>query len=149
MQTVIFVELKTDTESRRESQDKYLTASCDAGFPALVQGVVNIFKATNSKRKYFYLLDMLVQAGFLVIPQKMYDVIQKDSLQGISAMVAEVKILDCPQKSSIIYIQPNGEGPDIISFGEFKTIVDKHDDPLSRRFAESLGEWSTVKAGHR
>ncbi len=149
MQTVVFVELKTEELSRRESQDKYLVASCEVGFASLLEGVIKIFQATTAKRKYFHLLDMLAQAGLLEIPADMYTLIRKDSLQGISAVAENIKILDCPKKSAVIYIQPNSEGSDIISFHEFKSVVQQFDDPISQRFAQSLDEWATVKAGHR
>ncbi len=149
MQTVIFVELKTEELSRRESQDKYLAASCKVGFASLLEGVIKIFQATAAKRKYFYLLNMLAQAGLLEIPTDMYTLIRKDSLQGISAAAENIKILECPQQSTVIYIQPNGEGSDIISFHEFKSAVEQFSDPVSQRFTRSLDEWATVKAGHR
>ncbi len=149
MQTVIFVELKTEGRSRRESQDNYLAASCKVGFASLVEGVMKIFQATQAKRKYFHLLDMLTQAGFLDIPADVYTLIRKDHPRGISALAERIKILDCPEKSNVIYIQPNGEGSDIISFQEFRSVVQQFDDPISQRFARSLDEWATVKAGHR
>ncbi len=147
--TAILVELKTEGQSRRESQDKYLVAAREVGFTALLDGILKIFKATNSKRKYFYLLDMLAQAGFLSIPAEMYETINKDCLQGINSIAGSVKVLDCPQDAKIVYIQPNGDGPDIISFEEFRGFIEASDDLLSKRFAQSLHEWATVKAGHK
>ncbi len=48
----------------------------------------------------------------------------------------------------VLYIRPNGEGHNIISFSEFKAVVETFHDPISERFAQSLDEWATIKAGH-
>jgi hypothetical protein len=53
--TAFLIELKTERDSRRESQDKYLIASQEAGMTALLDGVVRIFCATQAKRKYYCL----------------------------------------------------------------------------------------------
>lgn len=144
----LFVELKTDNTSRRQEQDRYLMASCKAGFASLVEGVIRIFKATNAKRKYFCLLDMLAVAGFVEIPAEMYAIVQKDGLQGINSMAEQIKILDCPDESRIIYIQPDGTGSDVVSFDEFGAVVSGYDDAVSRRFCQSLKGWGSVKAGY-
>ncbi|OQA03282.1 MAG: hypothetical protein BWY69_00552 [Planctomycetes bacterium ADurb.Bin401] len=143
---VLFVELKTESMSRREAQDKYLSASCKVGFASLVEGLIKIFKVTSSKRKYFNLLNLLLQAGFIEIPEQMFLKIQKNNLHGINALADRIKILDCPNESEIVYVQPVGTGTDIISFDEFKTIINQYDDPVSKRFAQSLSEWGRTKA---
>ncbi len=51
----ILVELKTEGLSRRDNQDAYLLASRKVGFPALLGGVLDIFRATSAKRKYLAL----------------------------------------------------------------------------------------------
>ncbi len=52
-------------------------------------------------------------------------------------------------ESIVVYVQPNGAGDDIINFNEFRAIVQKHDDTVSARFAQSLQEWASTKAGER
>ena len=99
--TVVFVELKTEGQSRRKSQDKYLLASCAIDFSALIEGVIKIFQATQSKHKYFYLLSELAHAGFLTIPAEMCEAIQNDRLLDIRVIVDNIRILKCPQKSKI------------------------------------------------
>ena len=49
----VLVELKTESLSRRIAQDQYLLASQAVGFPALLGGLLDIFRATAAKRKYF------------------------------------------------------------------------------------------------
>src|SRR5689334_20386715 len=43
----VFVELKTDSSSRREKQDKYLRAAKEIGLPALLDGVLKIVCASD------------------------------------------------------------------------------------------------------
>jgi hypothetical protein len=43
----VLVELKTEGLSRRPEQDKYLLASQKAGLPALLEGLLDIFRATQ------------------------------------------------------------------------------------------------------
>jgi hypothetical protein len=143
----VFVELKTDGGSRREKQDKYLVAAQEVGLSALIDGLLAIFQATRAKRKYFHLLDTLARMGLLNIPTNMHDVISRDSLRGITAASRGVKVTCAVQRCHIVYVQPNGEGPDIISFDDFRAVVGKHRDAVSARFAQSLKEWARVTAG--
>lgn len=149
MDTAIFVELKTESSSRRESQDKYLAAASKVGFSNLLIGLLQIFHATASKRKYYHLLKMLEQAGFLQIPPDVHSIIKRKSLLGINAVAEKITIACSPTNSMVLYIQPNGQGRDIISFSEFKAVVETFHDPISERFAQSLDEWATIKPGHR
>ena len=146
-QEAILVELKTEGRSRRGKQDRYLDKAQDVGLPALLDGVLAIFRATSARRKYFHLLDSLGRMGLLDIPAAMYDIISRDSLQGITEASRDVKVT-CPvQRCRVVYVQPNGEGPDIVSFDDFRAIVARHGDVVSARFAQSLEEWATVPAG--
>jgi len=145
----LLVELKTEGLSRRDSQDKYLAASRKAGFPALLGGVLDIFRATSSKRKYFALLELLESMGLLRIPIHMKDIMSRSSLVGVTEASRSIEITTSVTDSIIVYVQPNGDGDDIINFNEFRAIVQKHDDMVSTRFAQSLQEWATTKAGER
>jgi hypothetical protein len=145
----ILVELKTEGLSRRDSQDKYLLASRDAGFRALLSGVLDIFRATNSKRKYFALIELLESMGLLQIPLEMKEIMSRPRLQGAIEASRAIEVTTSATVSIIVYVQPNGNGDDIISFEDFRAIVQKHHDPLSQRFAKSLTEWASVKAGEK
>lgn len=145
----ILVELKTEGSSRRESQDKYLLASREAGFPALLGGVLDIFRATNSKRKYFTLLELLESMGLLRIPMEMKEIMSHPNLQGVTRASNSIEVTASVTDSVIVYVQPNGNGDDIITFEDFRDVVQKHDDPVSKRFSQSLQEWTALKAGER
>ena len=145
----ILVELKTESLSRRDNQDKYLAASRKAGFPALLGGLLDIFRATNSKRKYFALLELLESMGLLRIPTEMKEIMSRSSLVGVTEASRSIEITTSVTDSIIVYVQPNGDGDDIINFSEFRAIVQKHDDAVSTRFAQSLQEWASPKAGRK
>ena len=149
LERVIFVELKTEGASRRPEQDKYLLAAQRVGFGALLEGLLKIFAATAAKRKYFHLLDLLGRVGTLRIPEAMYEIVGRDSLAGIGQAAEGIEICCGAKRPEIIYLQPNGEGNDVLSFAEFKRTVERFNDPISKRFAMSLDEWAGVKAGER
>jgi len=147
--TAIFVELKTEGLSRRVDQDKYLIAARDAGLPCLLNGILEIFRATNSKRKYFCLLEHLEGLDLLRIPIHMKEIIARPNLQGVNSASLQIEITTQVSACRIVYVQPNGSGPDVISFQDFSAVVQRHDDPVSQRFARSLLEWAEVQAGER
>ena len=145
----VLVELKTDGMSRRENQDRYLLASREAGFPALLGGVLDIFRATSSKRKYFCLLEHLESMGLLRIPAQVKEIMSRSTLRGITKASHQIEITTQVAESVIMYVQPNGDAPDTISFEDFRAVVQRHDDPISQRFAQSLPKWANTQAGEK
>ena len=145
----VFVELKTEGLSRRPEQDKYLLAAQAVGLCRLLEGLLDIFRATNSKRKYFCLLEHLEGMGLLRIPMPMKQIMARPSLQVANEASHQIDVTTHAGESLIVYVQPNGTGPDIISFQEFAGIVRRHEDPVSQRFAASLCEWAEIQAGER
>ena len=143
----IFVELKTEGVSRRTKQDQYLLASCQAGLHNLLGGILEIFRVTNSKRKYFCLLEHLENMGLLRIPDEMKKAMSSPTLRGVNELSQDIEIITNITEARIVYIQPNGNDPGIISFADFSAVVKKYNDPLSQRFAQSLLEWADRKAG--
>ncbi len=143
------VELKTEGASRRKSQDKYLAASQAAGMTALLEGVLRIFRATKAKRKYFYLLKKLEAMGLLEISTKLEEIMRRKSLRGANEASESVRITSNVSRCEVLYIQPNGDGEQVVSFATLADIIEKNDDPFAKRFAQSLREWAQVKAGRR
>jgi hypothetical protein len=122
-------------------------AAQKAGLPTLLEGLLDIFRATNAKRKYFCLLLHLESMGLLRIPMQMKDIMTKTTLQGANEGSRQIEVTATTSESMIVYVQPNGNGRDIISFREFADVVRRHDDPVSQRFAVSLCEWAEIQAG--
>ena len=125
----------------------YLLAAQAAGLHRLLAGVLQIFRATGGKRKYFHLLAQLEQMDLLHIPGKLHEIMGRSRLQGVTSASEQVTIKAAPVTPQIVYVQPRGTGPGIINFHEFAAVVRQHDDPLSARFTQSLLEWAEVEAG--
>lgn len=147
----ILVELKTDQDSLNDVQNRYLSAAQEKDFKLMLDDLLKIFRATNSKRKYFCLLQHLAQIGLLHIPEHVHTIMQSTTLQGINEASHGIVITSKIKKPKIVYVQPNesnNPGETVITFNEFSKIVARHDDPLSQRFATSLKAW-TIKAGNK
>jgi hypothetical protein len=144
---IAFIELKTDSNSRRDNQDKYLLAANKVGIQALLKGIVRIFQATNSKRKYYYLLRMLEDAELIQIPCSFKEIMTRTNLTGINEAAQSIAITSREINTTILYVQPNGDSQNTISFEEFADIVDTFDDKLSQLFSNSLRQWAKRKPG--
>lgn len=125
---VYLVELKTDVGSRRDNQDKYLERSKNKNITSLVDGVLQINKATSSKRKYGYLIDLLSKIGW----------VDNSTYQNISQ----------DYNIEIVYIQPMNmkiekeeQNNSIITFGDIQASLLAFDDGLTQRFLQSLKRW--------
>ena len=145
----ILIELKTEGSSRSNSQDRYLKACQDVGFQALLEGLLHIFRVTNSKRKYFSLLLHLETTGLLEIPTNMKEIMFSRKIQGAVEASRAIKITCNASECILIYIQPTDKGGNVITFEDLRSVVEKNDDDVSRRFAKSLSEWARVPAGVR
>ncbi len=143
----VLVELKTETLSRRSEQDKYLLAAQECGMTELLERIIKVFRSTNAKRKYFFLLEQLERIGLLNISKDLREIIAKPTLQGASQASYEIKITSNVKEVFIVYVHPKGIGPNVISFEEFAEVVRRNGDHLSQRFAASLCEWASIQAG--
>ena len=132
--TIILVELKTDEDSRRDKQDWYLERAKQVGLAELLDGVRKIYKATNSKKKYAYLLGLLQDLGFITLDKN-----------------GTFEITRADYVIQIVYIQPNNHDrqDNVITFQEVSEIIEKHGDELSLRFSKSLLKWASTKAGEQ
>jgi hypothetical protein len=145
----IFVELKTDDSSRRTEQDKYLAAAREVGMPALLGGLLQILQATGAKRKYIHLLCLIESIGLLRLPREMRILATAAKLRGVGELAKRIEIT-CPVEScEIVYLQPTGNGPDVLNFSDFSAVVRESGDAFSLRFADSLLEWAAVEAGKK
>lgn len=130
--TVIFVELKTDDSSRRSKQDWYLQRAKEVGVVKLLHGLREIYEATGYKKKYRCLLGKLQEMGLIVLnPDE------------------TIEIIEVKYEIQVVYIQPNNRDgkENVISFREIAEIIEQQGDELSLRFAQSLREWASVRAG--
>ena len=143
------IELKTEGDSRRESQDRYLLASKAVGMTALLEGLLKIFRATEAKRKYYCLLAQLEAMGLLRIPEELTEIVRGKSMKGANEASRKILITSKVESCEILYIQPKSDGPHVISFEEFARAIENSEDEFAARFAQSLRDWAQVKAGRR
>lgn len=130
---VLFIELKTDMQSRRGKQDQYLNMSKQRGMKEILDGVQLIYSATKQKKKYKVLLHQLKKADFIY---------HSDPYS--------FKIIDKDYKIKIVYIQPRATTSDdkiVISFEDIAEILEGKQDELSQRFAISLRDWANTEPG--
>ncbi len=141
---VFFVELKTDSASRRDSQDEYLSRARDVGFRALVQGLVDIARKTAARRKYYHLLCRLGGLGFLRLPAKLAEHLFPKVRSGVSLLLADIDVTSLDPSVEVIYLQPTETGDDAtISFGMFAAALADKTDALSQLFREHLLRWQS------
>jgi hypothetical protein len=122
--TVYLIELKTDTSSHREKQDLYMEKAKEINVKSLIDGVLEIRKATSSSIKYDNLISVLAQIGW-VDPFTLTNTSEDYNIE-------------------IIYIQPTK--PDhsektIISFADIAHSLAERQDKLTQRFVKSLEKW--------
>lgn len=133
---VILVELKTDDTSRRSKQDWYLERAKEVGMVKLIDGVLKIYEATTSKKKYRNLLCKAEDLGL--------------AYRGGDGKFY-VKRTNASYEIQIVYLQPNNfdRQENVISFADAAALIGQNGDELSLRFSESLLRWAEVRAGEQ
>ena len=142
-----FVELKTDSSSRRDKQNAYLKAAQNAGMPALINGLLQIAAATKAKHKYCCLLRLLERLLLVELPTDLDDALaSKHWDSAVNACLPAVKNICPPLPVNVLFLQPVSNGPTEIGFDELASWLDGR-DAVADRFALSLRNWASVKAG--
>ncbi len=122
---VLLIELKTDNNSLRKTQDEYLETAKKLNVPGLVTSFKRIMNASRSRKKYKSYLNELSEIGW-VDSSKNYEIINDE------------------YRMEIIYIAPDDskmDGKNCITFKQIAEIIQKNEDEVSKRFAQSLHEW--------
>ena len=146
---VVFVELKTDSGSRREAQDDYLNRAKELGFRKIVEGVRSIVLKTNAHQKYHHLTFALARLGYLTLPADLKGFIHPEPRRGLVERLEKIAVTPLESKIDVIYLQPHATAGDTcIDFERVAAHVSKHSDPFSKRFAEHLLAWR-LTAGAR
>lgn len=140
----IMVELKTDAGSRREAQDTYLRRAPEIGFRRIVEGIVEIARATAAHQKYGHLLRLLAAHGCLHLPDAYADHVWPATRPGLGEQLRQIEVTVAEDEFAIevVYVQPIGDGRNCIDFESFASHVERKDDPISMLFAQSLQRWT-------
>jgi hypothetical protein len=145
-ETFYLLELKTDVTSRRDEQDAYLERAGEIGLHGIVKGILGIVAASDAKylQKYVHLLHDLARLGLVQIPTAVYAHAFPEVRTGITAALGNVRNLVAQPgpRIQVIYVQPEPDPEhDSIGFEEVAAVVERHGDPLSLAFAQSLRRW--------
>lgn len=122
---VLLIELKTNNNSLRKTQDQYLETAKSLNVPGLVDSFRRIMNASRSYKKYKSYLRELSELDWIV-SSKNYEVTNEK------------------YQMEIIYIVPDDskmDGKKCITFKQIAEILQKNEDEVSKRFAQSLREW--------
>jgi len=120
----LFIEFKTDSNSRRIKQDKYLLASQEVGMKVILEGIIKINAVTTYKNKYNYLINKLIDAKLIWNDKSSY------------------KPIISHNQIEILYIQPKAKNTNEIGFNEVSNIMNESEDIFYKRFSEILSSWS-------
>ncbi len=143
-----FVELKTDASSRRDKQNAYLQAAQHVRVPALIDGVLKIVAATAAKHKYCCLLRLLERLSLVELPAELEGALQSSRwASAVDVCLPKVVITSPAMPVEVLFLQPVSTHPSEIGFDEFADWLEGRGE-AAERFAASLREWATVKAGH-
>lgn len=144
----VFIELKTDSSSRRDKQDRYLLAAKNVGLPALLDGVLKIVCASSHKHKYCRLLRLLEQHRLIALPPNLDDALNSPRYaSAVNACLPQTQIAAAEPSVHVLYLQPVAARPDEIGFDEFAAWLETQPGTLAARFASSLRTWAAVTPG--
>jgi hypothetical protein len=143
------IELKTDSASRRDGQDDYLSAAVRVGLRGLVDGVVEVARASLSKHKYCCLLRLLEELSLVRLPGELHAALGAARFRSaVNGCLARVEVV-APEatKLRVVYVQPVARGEGEVGFGELADWLDGKGERAGCRFAASLRRWAGVRAG--
>jgi hypothetical protein len=140
---VFFVELKTDSGSRRDAQDDYLATAARIGFRPIVEGIREIVLSTTAHQKYHHLAAALARLGYLRLPDDLEAHLYPTVQSGLRARLEAIEVEPVEASVEVIYLQPEATAGDArcIDFARFAEHVERHADPLSEMFARALRGW--------
>lgn len=131
---LVFVELKTDCNSTRSEQFKYLCRGAQKTGAELFDELSTIRKASKARPKYDALI---VAARTMGLPETRVKVVGDNHPVVLISPRADFKGRD----EAIELFESAGVPFHVVTFEQFRATVLKHHDPLSRRFGQSLDHW--------
>ena len=152
-----FIELKTDVNSRRRSQDDYLAEALDKTMCNILYDYREISKSKNDKharQKYFHMSRALSELGLFKLEDDLEVAIYADHSGGVYDLIDAIEILASPTLE-VVYVQPRkskDDKPDderfhYIYFKEFADCVENQGD-IGKMFAGYLRKWKDDPANH-
>lgn len=150
--TAFFIELKTDSASRRDEQDEYLRTAVAGGLEKVLLDLKEIAGKTVSYRKYGHLFRMLAAAEVIRVPKVLNDFLYPKIKPGLRACIEKIEVLPNNTAIRVIYVQPatscyeksrkpDGAIEDCIDFDFIIKHLKRCDDGFSSAFAAHLERW--------
>ena len=147
------IELKTDMGSPREEQDEYLIRAKERGMARILSDFKEIAKASDSRKKYFHLMNALSEMELLRLPNELEEKIRNVVTRDSTNLISEIEVLPSAEpKIEVIFIQPKNnpkkdtrtEQGDFryIYFDEIADSIQRYGE-LGRLFARYLRRWKT------
>lgn len=124
---ILLIELKTDLNSKIQYQYEYYEKAQKNNIPNLIDGLLQIYRATKAKAKYEALFSEIIKIGWLTKEGKEFRNISKE------------------YDIEVVFLQPilmNNENPkNIITFKDVIEAMRDEKDPITQRFIQSLSKW--------
>ncbi len=148
LHTAYFVELKTDLGSRREKQDAYLISASNMRFQDILFQLVPVFKATIQKKKYYHLMVMLQDLGFITMraQKEIEDYLYTKDRKRVSDAISCISIENIRTDIKVIYLQPGPDGESIITFKKVAQYLERFEDEFSQLFRKHILLWDIAAA---
>ena len=131
---LVFVELKTDCNSTRPEQFKYLCRGAQKTGAELRDDLSTIRKASKARPKYDALIAAAMEMGLTGDAAKNFG-------KSLPVVLISPRADFNGRDEAIELFESAGVPFHVVTFERFRETVLKHHDPLSLRFAESLDHW--------
>ena len=107
-------------------------------------------KTRTHMAKYFHLLRLLDDLGFVALLEDLEEFVFAENRTGLTRKLEAITVAPHDPPTTILYVQPtgSGDGKQEIDFLTFAEVVERHEDPISRLFARYSRPW-TRPAGDR
>ena len=125
---VYLVELKTDDSSTRKEQYKYYYSTIEVGLERILNGLLMIFDATNSKNKYQNLLNKLIAIEAIYTNN-----------ENEYSPTRKFKFSKEP-----VFIKPNKFEIDtglVIDFNQITDLLSQENNNITKEFVKALRKW--------
>lgn len=138
------VELKTDMASLSSEQQTRMEIAASQGWVPLMEDLREILGGTPEPEKYCHLLRNLEGHGLLRLPDDLLRVVYgPHGVDRKRVVMQRFELTSLRPSLDVLHILPHAKaGYRCIDFATFAAAIDAlHEDPLSRRFSESLRRW--------
>ena len=136
-------------DSRRYGQSEYLRRTKNVGIHCILSDLKKVVAASNKRKKYFHIIDELVQIGLIEVSDDLRDAIFADDKQKGKKLIDEIEICKSLNPNlKVVYVQPRKHKDDneddfcYIYFDEFARSV-RGQGSIGNLLGHYLEKWMT------